>query len=195
MPNSVGKFFSHSSLIMIFPWECACDHVQGRSSCAHKSEVMFTMQGVCRQIVIISTKYNHLTAHFCLFSYFRTISHISAVVRKWIIIFPAKYLTFPLFGQSAQTNASSAIYCAYNNTEAVSHSRAAGALLLGGSQLWVQTTAALTQTNTAETRLHVGRGCFASCPHASSTNSVLLPPFSALCCCKYMTDISSSKTK
>lgn len=122
MPNNIGKFLNHSTLIMIFSWECACDHVQGRSPCAHKSEVMFTMQGVCRQIVIISTKYNHLTAHFCLFSYFRTISHISAVVRKWIIIFPAKYLTFPLFGQSAQTNASSAIYCAYNNTEAVSHS-------------------------------------------------------------------------
>lgn len=33
---------------------------------AHKSEVMFATQGVCRQIVIISTKYNHLTAGFLL---------------------------------------------------------------------------------------------------------------------------------
>lgn len=122
----------------------------------------------------------------CLFSYFRTISQISAVARKWIIIFPAKYLTFPLFGQSAQTNASSAIYCAYNNTEAVFPQQ---------GQAWQWSWAAGREPSSEfrppqhwheatlrDAHSHCGHRCFALRAHGSSTRSVSSPPSSALFC-------------
>ena len=75
---------------------CGCPDVKGGYRGAHKSEVISTTKGVCEQIFIISTEYNHFTTYLLIFN-FLVISLISVVARKWIIIVWTKYLMFPLF--------------------------------------------------------------------------------------------------
>lgn len=86
---------------------------------------------------------------------FLTISHISAVARKWIIIIRAKYLMFPLFEQ-AHKQMRHQQFIARTITQrpfptvgpGLAVGLASASELLGGSQLRVQTTTALTHTHT-----------------------------------------------
>jgi len=127
---------------------CGCPDVKGGYRGAHKSEVISTTKGVCEQIFIISTEYNHFTTYLLIFN-FLVISLISVVARKWIIIVWTKYLMFPLFNP-AYKQMRHQQFIAHTITQSafptvgpeLAEGLVSALTLLGGSQLKVQTTTA-----------------------------------------------------
>ncbi len=92
---------------------------------------------------------------YLLISNFPTISHISVVARKWIIIIQAKYLMFPLF-ERGHKQMRHQQFIARTITQrlfptvrpGLAAGLASASQQLGWSQLRVQTTAALTHIHT-----------------------------------------------